>query len=277
MKIILSRKGFDIKNGGIPSILLPSKELISFPIPSDNDSIKFEDLNHPIYGNYHKIINDLKPNLLQKSQTCHLDPDIYKNIIKRDAGWNPLFGPYFRAYTHLREHDITINDIFLFFGSFREVEIVNNSFKFKKGSPVRHIIFGYFQIGKIIEEEKDIELWMRYHSHVPPNRQINQNNVVFIASEKLSFDEKLPGASPLQCLSEDTILTQKTGDSYLSKSKWYFTKNTFGKKINISYHKPKSWNANYFQSANIGQEFVLEETSKVTNWAENIIKHNLIQ
>jgi hypothetical protein len=43
MKIILSRKGFDSAYGGYPSPILPSGEMVSLPIPSD-DAIRYSDL-----------------------------------------------------------------------------------------------------------------------------------------------------------------------------------------------------------------------------------------
>lgn len=276
MKVVLSRKGFDTENGGIPSIILPNKELLSFPIPSDSDSIKFTDLNHPIYGNYFEIINNLKPNQLKKNQTCHLDPDIYQYIRKRENNWQPIFGPYFRAYSHLKEHNIKENDIFLFFGSFKESELNNSTLVYKKGAQEKHIIFGYFQIGKIVKENRFVQDWMVYHPHVPPNRNIDENNVVFIATNKLSFNNQLPGASALHYLTKEIVLTKKDGDRYLSKSKWNFSSYTFGKKIEISYHQNDNWRKEYFQSAKRGQEFVLEETKDVEKWAQTIINSNYI-
>ena len=45
MKVILSRKGFDSANGGIPSPILPDGTLLSLPIPSELDrEIKFSDI-----------------------------------------------------------------------------------------------------------------------------------------------------------------------------------------------------------------------------------------
>lgn len=46
MKIILSRKGFDSSNGGIPSPILPDGTLLSIPIPGKFDNLSFDDLNY---------------------------------------------------------------------------------------------------------------------------------------------------------------------------------------------------------------------------------------
>ena len=37
MKIILSKKGFDFSNGGIPSPIFEDETMVSFPIPSDDE------------------------------------------------------------------------------------------------------------------------------------------------------------------------------------------------------------------------------------------------
>ena len=41
MKIILSRKGFDSGYGGCPNPILPDGTLLSLPIPSRNEKVKY--------------------------------------------------------------------------------------------------------------------------------------------------------------------------------------------------------------------------------------------
>ena len=43
MKIILSRKGFDSSNGGIPSPIMPDGTLISMPIPA-KEKVSYTDI-----------------------------------------------------------------------------------------------------------------------------------------------------------------------------------------------------------------------------------------
>ncbi len=45
MKVILSRKGFDSQYGGKPSPILPDGRLISLPIPSQDDKLRYSDLS----------------------------------------------------------------------------------------------------------------------------------------------------------------------------------------------------------------------------------------
>ena len=58
MKVILSRKGFDAKNGGIPSPILPDGSLLSLPIPSTVDRCTYDSL-HWNGVSYKAILNDL--------------------------------------------------------------------------------------------------------------------------------------------------------------------------------------------------------------------------
>ena len=68
MKVILSRKGFDTANGGIPSPIMPDGTLLSMPIPS-NDALAFDDLGHGEYT-YREILRLLYPK--GKYKNCHL-------------------------------------------------------------------------------------------------------------------------------------------------------------------------------------------------------------
>ena len=57
MKIILSRKGFDSKNGGFPSPVLPDGKMMSLPIPIEGDW-SYNDLTAPGMKNYAEIMEE---------------------------------------------------------------------------------------------------------------------------------------------------------------------------------------------------------------------------
>ena len=59
MKIILSRKGFDSGYGGMPSPILPDGTMLSMPIPSNGDLVKYCNLYHQGLS-YRDIICQLK-------------------------------------------------------------------------------------------------------------------------------------------------------------------------------------------------------------------------
>lgn len=56
----------------------------------------------------------------------------------------------------------------------------------------------------------------------------------------------------------------------LSRSKWDLP-DCF-RKAEISYHGNDSWKEGYFQSAAIGQEFVVKNNDGIEEWAKSIIK-----
>lgn len=63
MKVILSRKGFDSGYGGMPSPILPDGTMLSMPIPSDGDNVRFNELYHEGQS-YSEILSQLNPKKL---------------------------------------------------------------------------------------------------------------------------------------------------------------------------------------------------------------------
>lgn len=280
MKVILSRKGFDSKHGGIPSPIFPDGRIISFPIPAKNDRIFYSDLQYKKNENLYDLINSIQQsrsleNKIQRKTSCHLDPDLYKSLIKRNSNWVPLFGQKRASQTHLDNFYVSIGDLFLFFGWFRRIKQVNNQYKYF--GPNLHIIFGYLQIGSIVKDKKDLKNWMLYHPHARYfDSKTIKNNALYVARKTLSWNNKLSGASPFNYFNNNLVLTQKDEkDMYYSRSKWFFTKDFFKNRIAITHHSKDNWKSEYFQSSNIGQEFVIEENNSVKQWAKEIIKVSL--
>lgn len=264
MRIILSRKGFDSQFGGQPSPILPDGTLLSFPIPSKEEKLKFSELYHD-GKSYLDIINELKPNsLINEKYTCHLDPDIRKDVIKREYDWRPLFGQTKSAQGHLSKSGVKAGDLFLFFGTFRATEFDNEKIRYIKGAPEKHIIFGYLQIGKIHSDFDKFNSYLRFHPHAQVRFANDNSNCIYEASECLSFFDKINGAGCFQ-FHEDLVLTR---EGY-SKSKWSLP--SFFRDIDISYHTKNSFTNDYFQSAAKGQEFVIDNNEKVQDWVKNII------
>ena len=60
-----------------------------------------------------------------KSQTCHLDPDIYEDIEGRTATdeWKPAFGQHGVSAVHLDKLGVGVGDIFLFYGMFQKTMV----------------------------------------------------------------------------------------------------------------------------------------------------------
>ncbi len=263
MKVILSRKGFDSSYGGQPSPILPDGTLLSLPIPSKNEYIKYSDLSYQDKS-YYEIIKDLKPNTkIKSSHTCHLDPDIRHDAIKREGYWKALFGQMGSAQGHLRNENVQEGDIFLFFGWFKETEIVNQSLRYVKNAPDLHIVYAYMQIGHIYSSCSDIPPSAMYHPHAN-KYSIDKNNCIYEASEVLSLDDPMAGSGCLK-YNKRLILT-KEGET---KSHWDLP--DIFQDVRISYHSKKSFKNNYFDSAKKGQEFVIECNEKIIEWVQNLL------
>ncbi len=265
MKVILSRKGFDNQYGGQPSPILPDGTLLSLPIPAENESVKFVDLSHQ-EKSYYTIIKELKPSSKIKDYyTCHLDPDLRRDIIERPEKWVPLFGQTDSAQGHLENFDVDTGDIFLFFGTFRETELENGILKYKAGTSDIHVIYGFLQIGAKYSDNDILKKHYNFHPHAQDRFTERRNNCIYKALDKLSFYENVPGAGLLN-FHKDLVLTKKG----MSKSKWDLPE--FFKKSTITYHTSNSFKEDYFQSASKGQEFIISESEALNLWVKNIIE-----
>jgi hypothetical protein len=259
MKIILSRKGFDAQYGGQPSPILPDGTLLSLPIPSKNETVKYSELFHA-GKSYYQIINELKPNsVIKENYTCHLDPDIRYSVLRRGYNWKPVFGQSGSAQGHLMKQGVSKNDVFLFYGWFKRVEMVDGKYVYMKSSPDLHVIYGYLQIGEIHSRIDNLPEFAKYHPHVRERFSITPNNCIYIGNLNLSIDPSLNGASPLN-FNEKLVLTK----SGMTKSKWALPE--FFKELHISYHDRHSFKESYFQSAAKGQEFVIKTNDKLIQW-----------
>ena len=263
MKIILSRKGFDSKFGGYPSPILPDGTLLSLPIPDNCNAIKYDKLRYK-ERSYATIIKELTNGKFNEEK-CHLDPDIRKDSLpSRPDGWKPAFGQSGAAMTHLNNQGVKEGDLFLFFGIFREAKEINGEYKYERKCNPKHIIWGYLQIGEILNNPtKEQHSYLGTHPHLDRN---SKSNTIFVAKDILSFDKDKSGASTLKYKPE--LVLTKEG---LSRTRWKLP--DFLKDIKISYHSKDSWKENYFQSAHIGQEFVIsaDGNEEVEKWAKDFI------
>ena len=265
MKFIFSRKGFDAENGGAANPVMPDGTMLSLPIPCNYDQ-SYKDM---IYKgmSYESIIRDLKAKKCY-SNCGHLDPDLRIDIhFEAPDNWKPIFGQTDAAQSHLENQGVTIGDVFLFFGWFRKTELKNGVLSYIKGTKDAHMLFGYLQIGQIVQGiDKEKFPW---HPH---SYRIGSNDTMYIASDKLIIDGNdtgLPGAGTFK-YSDELVLTMPG----MPKSRWNLP--DFFREVNISCHSKDSWKPEgYFQTVRIGQEFVISEDPRVTEWAKNIIVNNI--
>jgi hypothetical protein len=266
MKIILSRKGFDSSTGGIPSPILPSGRLLSLPIPVTKKGevgIPYSDLRfggQPIS----KIINDLYGNPSRKQfpyKEAHLDPDLDKERYDRKEGWRRVFGQQGGAQTYLKNRGVRKGDLFLFFGWFKHAKEGNGQLHYVRGAKNLHVIFGWLQVGDILEVKKDQPLdefptWLRYHSHIV-NRNIYSKtaNTIYMAPKHLTLEGlSVPAAGIFPCFKPSLQLTapEEKSRSHWSLPKWLCRKQVHGNwACHVDHHLP-------FDSNGRRQEFVFE-------------------
>lgn len=189
-RIILSRKGFDSKYGGIPSPIIDGK-LISLPIPEDPKHITvitaYGDLPSPVsgYRTYTDILNALGKGGIAKERRVHLDPDISKMHHPGLTDWKAMFGQSAAAQGHLGKY-VVPGDLFLYFGWFRNAERQTDDGKLRYFGNHMHVIHGWLQIEKTLDPKTQPPPYERCeHPHfIAPERD---NNTVYLAAERLSF------------------------------------------------------------------------------------------
>jgi hypothetical protein len=132
-----------------------------------------------------------------------------------------------------------------------------------------HLLFGYLQIGNVINtaKMKQVPAWLENHPHTSTDRLEDSTNTIYIANEKATWNDKISGWGTFRY--DDSIVLTKAG---YSRSRWNLPQ--FFKEVEITYHTPKSWKDGYFQSAARGQEFVISENKKVEQWATKLIDNN---
>ena len=264
MKMILSRKGFDSGYGGMASPILPDGTLLSLPIPSKAETVKFTDLHYDKQS-YYDIIKSLMPMpKIKERYACHLDPDIRKDVIARPDGWKPAFGQEGAALGHLQNQGVGIGDMFLFYGWFRQTECdEDGNLHYVPKSSDRHIIYGYMQVGRVVKSSVDVPKWLMSHPHNSPKRWSSKLNAIYIAGDNLSIEPELPGAGCLRY--SDKLVLTKEG---CSRRVWDLP--DFMRNIPITYNAD-AWKGECFMSAARGQEFVFEANDDAIGWVKDML------
>lgn len=262
MKLILSRKGFDSGSGGGPSPILPDGSLLSLPIPSD-DALHYRDVavnDQPLSRLMRKL--GIAERIVRGK--CHLDPDLESEARPRSRGWHPAFGSVGAAGSHLISHGVGAGDLFVFFGYFRQT--IWRRRRLQWSGPHLHIIFGYLEVGQVFDPTKSVPDWLTDHPHCGARLLDQPGNRVYIAAERASGPlAGCPGAQSLR-YSKRRVLTADG----MSRSRWHLPRAVFGDR-DISFHSPDSWRDGYFQSAARGQEFVMDASAAVLNWARGVL------
>jgi len=268
MKVILSRKGFDSSNGGCPSPIMPDGTLLSMPIPS-NDDIGYDGL---VYNGttYKDILKQINPR--KEYGKCHLDPDIRSGIRQKSVhDWKAAFGQINAAQGILKNANVEVGDLFLFFGWFRAVQNTEKGYRFASrnnsdfyiGADLQ-VIYGYMQVGEIITDSQRIREF-NWHPHASKERTENKTNALYIPSETLAFDTSKKGYGVLD-YRKDRILTME------GKSRGVWNEYDFLMPEHIYGKKKNSAKGGGLYYCGIWQELVVYESDGLIEWVKDILK-----
>lgn len=301
MRVILSRKGLDSGNCTVSNLVVEDEngqtKIIMIPIPYNPNS-KFkpdkDTYDNIKYSDNEKINNAIKNYLekdadIKKNHPCHADPNLsftfHNDISKTNkAKFRGAIGQNGAAQGHLKKNKIKENDIFIFFGRFTFAKMENRELVLKGKD--KHLMFGYLQIGEIIEtsnlkktrDEYETDYpWIKYHPHWDEEKYRDiKENCIYVANKNLCDIENTPFQNikgfGIFDYSDDLILTAEGK----SLSKWNLPKELDG--LEITYNKHARDYGDYFQSASRGQEFIIKDDSdRAAKWAINLIKNHTNQ
>jgi hypothetical protein len=207
-------------------------------------------------GDYGTLVEDLTNGRISRSDACHLDPDINIESLSRLKGWRGALGQAGAAQSHLRKNGIAINDIFLFWGLFREAKFDG---RWKFVGPREHRLFGWLQVGEIIDLGPDGQYilkrfpWLIDHPHVRSGW--NKTNVLYIANERLCVPGVNADYSGWGTFNKSFKLTAEGHNcSVWCMPKWL---NPKAGGVGMTYHPLERWTEDdQLTTAARGQEFV---------------------
>jgi hypothetical protein len=248
------------------SPILPCGCLCSIPIPYPRGGIPYSKI---WFGNrtIEQICSQL--NSKWKGGLAHLDPDVSSpSLAARPAGWSAAFGQSAAAQGHLKKQNVGEGDLFLFFGWFKRTEGAGDKLKFVSGDPGRHIIYGWLQVGQVVDVSDPTSLpadlrFLAEHPHVKFRKLERGRNAIYVSAHGGL------GAGLFKTISEELVLTKE--GSHI-RSEWRLPSPAFKsvfEKQDLSYHSRTSrWSQSdgciELTAVSRGQEFVFDGTSHPT-------------
>ena len=260
---------------------MPDGSMLSLPIPDEASGIPYAALEWRGV-NFGQLVADLTGDPRRRKDCAHLDPDIDPQVFARTDGWRPLFGQAGSAQGHLRNQGVGPGDLFLFFGIFRRVEERQGAWRFARGSPAQHLLWGWLQVGEVHAVDSlasDALPWARYHPHFRGDR--GANNTLYVAANELRLrGERIDaaGAGLFPRIDASLVLTAPDSDG---PSRWRLPSGFFPSagRVPLSHHgKLGRWgriegDGCSLQSVARGQEFVLDvaQYPEVGEWLTSLL------
>lgn len=275
MRLIFSRKGFDSASGGCPSPILPDGSMIALPIPDRLSPIGYDELTW-CGRNLGEVVERLTRGRLQRrGLKAHLDPDLRPEHLPRPSGWRPLFGQHAAAQGHLANRGVEVGDLFVFWGSFREVD---DALAWS-GLP-QHVIWGWMRVGAVVKVDAvrggGGERWIAQTRHPHLAMPADPTNTLYVAAEGLGFGSDLPGSGVFERFAPSHRLTapESSRPSLWSLLRWMLPEG----RPALSYHDaPHRWEPCgervLLQTVGRGQEFVLDTAQypEAIGWVERLV------
>ena len=289
-KLIISRKGFDSGSGGCPSPIFPDGTMFSLPIPS-YDQEAFEDLQH-VDVDITSVVTGITNGRMNGQNLIHLDldPDLnfdayrHRKVRANWQQWRGMLGQAGIAQSHLDRQGVGSGDVFLFFGLYRRVEETAHGWRFVRGAPELHVLWGWLQVDqkyRVTDIRPDHIPWARHHPHLFSNYR-DDKNTVYTASKKLDlggdYDQRdIAGWGVFPRFDRRLVLTNPNGPGVSNwlLPRWFFPD---GDKPPLTYHTDrKRWrhdaNHAHLQSVGRGQEFVLDlaHYTEARGWLSDLV------
>ena len=280
-KLIFSRKGFDSGYGGMPSPILPDGRLIALPIPSNNDHARMADMSVDTEL-LAQLLGDLGGGRHSLRTRVHLDPDLTRGPRRRPPGWRPALGQTGTAQSHLARQGVGRGDIFLFFGWFRETERNECRWRYKRGAPDLHVLFGWLEVDTALPvvAERAACLsrhpWISQHPHAAnPTHYRDPRNTLYVARARSALIEGLPGGGRFSRFDTALRLTAEGAKrSAWALPRWFMPANG---RSTLTYHaNPSRWRIDgpgcRVNTVAKGQEFVHTLGAEGLAWVAGLVR-----
>lgn len=276
-KVILSRKGFDSSSGRNASPVYVNK-FFPFQIPRAGSDVFYKDLQFHDGRSYLDVMKDLR---ITHYSECHLDPDLYKPIMKhRSLNWRPIFGQTGIPEATLRNEEVSKGDLFLFYGWYKHLYEENGRFYYERNDRGFHAIFGYLEVEEVFRLDKEnvtIPLFATEHDHVRYRQDFPEVSSLYVGRDRFLHDKNKPGAG-LFYFDEELKLTRPNE----SISRWRLPR-CFRKAQDCFKHKitevptenRKEFHINF--SGRGSQETFISDHPEVVAWAKDLVKRIKVQ
>jgi len=272
MRVILSRKGFDTKYGGIPSPILEDGTLLSLPIPVNGSPRKYSDLFYN-RESFEDIIKQLKRGFNRTDAA--IDPDLRPEIFNAPSNWVASFGIGKGEITHFKNQQVGVDDLVLFFGWFKEAERNNGKLRYVKGAPDLHIIYAYMQLGNIIDDSTKATEFYYLRPYIEKIAPLSPSNKLCVARDTCSWDETRKGSGVLKYDKRLVLTKEGMGDF----AKWGLPDFFRDKEISLScmgdtkirwkQDEKGDWYFQFIKSP--GQWFAIQDNPEVEAWAKELV------